>query len=612
MEEPVTNQFNFQNLWNIEVPKLLEEKFITIQVHEAKLNHKATTSSGGKLATFAKLQISTLVWTTKLDKDSTLNPRWDQSKTFQRKTLEKYSKSEERIVGNVIIRQFLPHRPSDKNAQPAQDQTPNLILGVYHYSSSSLMEALVFYSDCKHSSSLKIGETKIPLQDILKKNSQNGWFDITNGSQISGSVHLSFQYDDQERDTSKANSQSYDRKQPAESRSQTPTYKNTIKPSSSGTPFSLDESQSNLLSIYSNYNVTNDDEEDEIIQNFSVYQPFTFEKSLLNKSCTKSSQAQNHKQTPGEDQYDSAAVSTNATPIKESGKPRERQTTYSSDNLLTTKFTEEDNYSPEKIVYNITFTTEDLEEPVVLPKDRPQKIIEVGQIQDTLQDMQKDNTELKQKQEEFAVSFANIKANFEKLVSEKNILSSRMNDLSLREQCLINEKRNLSKDFQELQQEQDRFYNESQQNEMQLMLEEAQKDEYEETERTLELEENLKQIALFYQRETQNMRALEQEMYRKLIGQRIKEHNLMSEVQPESERIMVSMVEGYEKAPEPEQEEEEIDYEALLQDIQDKQFEIETSIEARIQNIERLQDLLKTEPAEDEIEREIENNDGNE
>jgi len=75
--EPVTSQFNFQNLWNIEVPKLLEEKFITIEVSEAKLNIKAAPSAK-KLATFAKLQISTLVWTTKLDKESPSNPKWNE------------------------------------------------------------------------------------------------------------------------------------------------------------------------------------------------------------------------------------------------------------------------------------------------------------------------------------------------------------------------------------------------------------------------------------------------------------------------------------------------------------------------------------------------------
>jgi len=223
--------------------------------------------------------------------------------------------------------------------------------------------------------------------------------------------------------------------------------------------------------------------------------------------------------------------------------------------LLTTKFTEEDNHSPEKIVYNIPvdFADEDLEEPI--PRSNPQKFVEAGEIQETLDTIQKDNIELKHKQEEFASNFSNIKSDFERLINEKNILTSKMNgiecnnklcphlvDLDMREQCLVNEKRNLSKDFSELQQEQERFYNEeSQQNELQLMLEDVQREEYEENERTLELEEHVRQIAVFYQRETQNLRSLEQEMYRKLIAKRIKEYNLMSEVEPESERIAVSI-----------------------------------------------------------------------
>jgi len=103
---------------------------------------------------------------------------------------------------------------------------------------------------------LQIGETKIPLKNILKKDFQNEWYDIhDNNNQVSGSVRVTFKYDNEERDHSKGSS--VDCKVPAESRLQTPTYKNndfndqsrTIKPSNFLTPTSLDESQSNLLSI---------------------------------------------------------------------------------------------------------------------------------------------------------------------------------------------------------------------------------------------------------------------------------------------------------------------------------------------------------------------------
>ena len=90
------------------------------------------------------------------------------------------------------------------------------------------------------------------MKNILKKEFQNEWYEIHDkNNQVSGSVRVTFKYDNEEKDYSKGSS--VDCKLPAESRSQTPTYKSdqnrTIKPSNFLTPTSLDESQSNLLSI---------------------------------------------------------------------------------------------------------------------------------------------------------------------------------------------------------------------------------------------------------------------------------------------------------------------------------------------------------------------------
>ena len=51
-------------------------KYLTIKAHEAKL--LVDVSLFGKMTTFSKFQIGSLNWKTSIDKESHMNPKWNE------------------------------------------------------------------------------------------------------------------------------------------------------------------------------------------------------------------------------------------------------------------------------------------------------------------------------------------------------------------------------------------------------------------------------------------------------------------------------------------------------------------------------------------------------
>ena len=94
----------------------------------------------------------------------------------------------------------------------------------------------------------------------------------------------------------------------------------------------------------------------------------------------------------------------------------------------------------------------------------------------------------------------------------------------MRENCFKNEKKNLAIEFKNLQAEQEEFKKYAQELiDLKHVVEEAKKEEQAEKLRTIELEKKIKELSVYYQKETQNLKRLENDMYKRLISQKIQD-----------------------------------------------------------------------------------------
>jgi len=70
------SQHSMFNASFLKKPSLSSFKHLTIRVYEAKL--LVDVSIFGKMHTYTKIKLGTFVWQTNLDKESHMNPKWNE------------------------------------------------------------------------------------------------------------------------------------------------------------------------------------------------------------------------------------------------------------------------------------------------------------------------------------------------------------------------------------------------------------------------------------------------------------------------------------------------------------------------------------------------------
>jgi hypothetical protein len=536
-------------------------KNLTIKIHEAKL--MIDVSVFGKMAAFCKVKIGKMVWQTSVDNSNHMNPKWNESKTFD-------------LSDNKVFKQLSLDQSKTSRASSPVSVKEDLGLIKITLKHNS------FFQDTA------IGKLKVKLDTILRTKSTSEWFVVQskNDKEIVGQLLITFNLETNEDDSftqpnisvMKTNdTKSYANYGDSRVFNTEPAayYENSSRVQTEGNayPSSLKTSANKKLhyagytherSFHSPYlgNSTRAfiEKGDQMSKQVSIDGIYTSQQRTTLNRRQHDNESMRKKDEHTNSMIIMKAPGIGSKPINDEKEPLSGNTlmTYYEPDSLNEEMSRDgrlnfDNYSKGKSNgsdlprFEIEGDEDDDVDDGLADSDGTECDIDadqfdegykrirtfeynsdtyddVGEMQKILESIKKDNIDIKTKENDLKQKFENLRVEYEKMVKEKHNLEAKQHALDLREDCLKNERKNLLLESTNLKTEQEEF--KSHVNELDDLSEDyAQMLELEKCEKaqTNMLAEKIKQESQFIQKENQNLRSLENKMYKTKIENKIVE-----------------------------------------------------------------------------------------